>query len=93
MSETYLQRCAARYAAIKASPEARKRSRRANLLAVSIVFVGLPLALLLVALSEWVGWPRRTYLPIVIAVMLLVSKALSSYVVYRFERRLEASNH
>jgi len=86
MAETYLQRCAARYAAIKASPESRKRSRRANVLAATILFIGLPLALLLVGLCEWLHWPRTTYVPIVIAGMLLASKAVSGYVVYRIER-------
>jgi hypothetical protein len=86
MAETYLQRCAARYAAIKASPESRKRSRRANLLAVTLFVVGLPLGLLLVGLCEWLHWPGRTYVPIVIAATLLVSKAISGYIVYRIER-------
>jgi len=86
MSETYLQRCAARYAASKGSPEHRKRSRRANLLAASILFVGLPLALLLVCLCEWLHWPRRTYVPITIAIMMLVSHGVNGYIVHRIER-------
>jgi hypothetical protein len=86
MADTYLQRCAARYAAIKASPESRKRSRRANLLAVTILVVGLPLALLLVGLCEWLHLPRKIYPPIVIAAMMIVSQAISGYVVYRIER-------
>ena len=46
----------------------------------------LVLALLLVGLCEWLYWPRTTYVPIVIAGMLLASKAVSGYVVYRIER-------
>ena len=85
-AETYLQRCAARYAAIRASPEGRRQSRRANLLAVALLVVGFPLALCLVGICEWLRWPRTTYVPLVLAAMVLISKAISGYVVNRIER-------
>jgi len=84
-SPNYFQRCAARYAAIKASPESRQRRRRANLQMAAILFVGFPAALFVVGLGEWFHWPRVGYFPIA-AGMVGVGKLLGTYVALRVER-------
>jgi len=75
-----------RYAAMKASPEHAAARRLANLRALGVVVVGLPVGLALVAISNRLGWDYTFTYPIA----LVVAVGAGRFAANLYHKRYEA---
>jgi hypothetical protein len=67
------------YRTVHNSPQAVERRRKGRFKALAVLVFGLPFALILVTICEGMHWPRSTYFPITMLIMLFLSNAFGAY--------------
>jgi small-conductance mechanosensitive channel len=68
MSEERRRYFAERLRAIRSTPEFRRSKKAARIRAASILIVGLPVALVVAALADFLGYGPKVYVPLTFAI-------------------------